>query len=36
MNVKDVWCEIVDWFQLAEGRFSEQAVVNVGMNLQVP
>jgi hypothetical protein len=36
MDVKEMGCEGVDWFQLTQDRFQWRAAVNRAMNLRVP
>jgi len=36
MDLREVGCEGVDWMHLAQDRNQWQALVNTGMNVQVP
>jgi hypothetical protein len=36
MDIKEIWCEVVDRMHLAQDRDQWSAVVNTVMNLQIP
>jgi hypothetical protein len=35
-DLKEIWCEVMDWMHLSQDRDKWQAVVNTVMNLRVP
>jgi len=36
MNLREIWCEVVDWMHVAQDRDQWRAVMNTVTNLRAP